>query len=630
MRIQPRRQILDIWRSVLCASFQDGAWIWGGRDESNSISDAEQLLCILYPATELPNLALDRPDAMAEDVSKALEQLGDANTIPRKIIDVLADYIDRYTDDRGEPIFTGGSYLSTGNSDGSYVAASQQITEEQRALEVAASYSMSVSLCLAALGFISTYKPLTVRKVSLREKLEHLERLINDRLTIAMIGLLRCFVVNTVGTKDPARAVILAMVNQDGASDQVVLSKLRARLARVRTRLLDDVRIGVDVEAGLSEEDRLFECGWGWGIVRNATPVEIDISQTGLTNQPRIGTQVGIADPRPYLYSTVVALDGINDLRSQRTLELGLLNDEQRRLSDALQIRWDLTQRYWSTIARFGDQNWPLEDIPWRTSDDEESDYYSLLVSAVLVQDLENRQATDDDLNRAVAIFESLAQRGRITRRVTVDDPAVGMHVPGVQMRLGGTEAIGPQLCWSVADFAPLLLKRTLQSAHLSANVNARDQLMRLAEMTMEHLSRRQISQGPAAGLWDNPGEVLFLRKDFQPEDKPSWYLTERIVEALVEAARTFVGSPLHSTAVASRAFDLLHEADHLLNQEILDADTDDTSVRRAELISIEATLTRARRIVVEKPGTANALAMDVLRRLDELAVAHLDATRSI
>jgi hypothetical protein len=631
MRIQPRRQILDIWRSAVRSSFQEGVWVWGGRDESNSISDAEQLLCLLYPATELPNLTLDRPDAIANDVSNALADLGGVTVIPQKLIDALADYIHRYTDEQGEPVFAGGSYLGTGNSDGSSLTESQGITDEQRALGVVTSYSMSVSLCLAALGFMRTYK-WTVNKIALRQKIDRLEQSVSSRLTSAMIGLLRSFVVNTVGTNDPARAVMLAFINQDGISEEKVLSNLHARLDRVRTQLLDNVQIGigVDIEAGLSDEDRLFECGWGWGIVRNATPIKIDVKNAGLTEQPKIGMQAGVADPRPYLYTTVVALDGINDLRSQRTRELSLLNDEQRQLSDALQLRWDLTQRYWSTIARFGGQSWPLEDIPWRTSDGEESDYYSLLVSAVLVQDLENRQATDDDLNRAVLIFESLAQRGRITRRVTVDDPAIGLHVPGVQMRLGGTESIGPQLYWTVADFAPLLLKRTLQSAHLSANVNARVQLLRLAEMTMEHLSQRQISEGAAKGLWDDPAKVLFPRKDRQPENKPSWYLTERVIEALVEAERTFRGSPLHSPQAASWALDLLYEADHLLNQQILDVDTDDTSRRRAELIDIEKTLTRARQIVVEQPGTAHALAMDVLCKLDKMAFAHLDATRGI
>ena len=65
------------------------------------------------------------------------------------------------------------------------------------------------------------------------------------------------------------------------------------------------------------------------------------------------------------------AMDGILDLSSQRIRELDLLDEEQRQLADALQLRLDLTQRYWSTVARFVTERWPLEDMPWRTSDGE-------------------------------------------------------------------------------------------------------------------------------------------------------------------------------------------------------------------------------------------------------------------
>ncbi|MGH8686014.1 MAG: hypothetical protein ACREUM_11760, partial [Nitrosospira sp.] len=75
MKIHPRQRILDIWRAVVSSSFCNGTWTWGGRDGSNSISDAEQLLCILYPATVIETMALDRPDAMTDDVFRTLRQL---------------------------------------------------------------------------------------------------------------------------------------------------------------------------------------------------------------------------------------------------------------------------------------------------------------------------------------------------------------------------------------------------------------------------------------------------------------------------------------------------------------------------------------------------------------------------
>jgi hypothetical protein len=77
----------------------------------------------------------------------------------------------------------------------------------------------------------------------------------------------------------------------------------------------------------------------------------------------------------PYLYFTVVALDGIQGLFLDRTLTVGLLNVERQKLAEALCLRWELTQQYWSGIARFGGDRWPLQDIPWRTTEQElESD----------------------------------------------------------------------------------------------------------------------------------------------------------------------------------------------------------------------------------------------------------------
>ena len=44
-------------------------------------------------------------------------------------------------------------------------------------------------------------------------------------------------------------------------------------------------------------------------------------------------------------------MDGIQDLFSERTRILGLLDEEQQRLAQALQLRSDLTRQFWSRIA---------------------------------------------------------------------------------------------------------------------------------------------------------------------------------------------------------------------------------------------------------------------------------------
>ncbi|MFF5034236.1 SCO2524 family protein [Nocardia salmonicida] len=614
MRIQPRQQILDIWSAMLSACYRDEKWHWDGVLGANSISDSEQLLCLLYPATEIESFSLDRPELMADDVQAALSAFGGPTRIGIAMIGLMEQYLRRNTGADGTPRFDAGSYLRAN--------AGQEPTREQLAIEVVDSYSMSVTLCLAGLGFARVFDRWAnaENREDIRIRIADLRAAMSDRLTIAMTGLIRSFVVNTVSVRSPSGKAMLAMLNQSGAPENSVVEAVRDNLDRVRARLRTDVKLGRTPHTDFEEDDQLFECGWSWGVVQEADPVEFDDREVAQT--------VGIADPRPYLYFTVVALDGINDILSQRTRELDLLNKEQQRLADALRVRWDLTQRYWSTVARFGAGRWPLEDIPWRTSDGEESDYFSLIVSAVLIQELIARTASDDDLTRAVAIFDELSRRGRITRRPTKADSAVALHDPGVRMVLAGTEKVdggGPQLTWIVSDFATVLLKRALQAAQLSSNIGARDQLMELAKNVMDHLDRRVIADGAATGLWDDPAGVFGGKH----QQHPSWYLTERMVECLVAADRTYRETPLRSTAMVSRAVEILNEAEHLLNQAMLEVSIFDTSANRVSLDEIERKLGRARALINTQPATSFTLASTALKELDDLAYARSNAMRS-
>lgn len=96
---------------MLAACYHEGTWEWGGCDGANSISDAQQLLCLLYPATEIGAFALDSPDDMAADVSSALESLGPPLQIGAVTVGVLEDYLTRYTGPEGEPVFAAGGHL---------------------------------------------------------------------------------------------------------------------------------------------------------------------------------------------------------------------------------------------------------------------------------------------------------------------------------------------------------------------------------------------------------------------------------------------------------------------------------------------------------------------------------------
>ncbi|MBO0853037.1 MAG: hypothetical protein J2P18_04645, partial [Nocardia sp.] len=408
MRIRPRQQLLDLWRSVLDCCYREGTWTWGGRDGANSISDAEQLLCLLYPATAVDTFGLDQPDDISADAKSALAPFGSETRIGTVLVGLIEEYLTRYTAADGEPIFAMGGYL---RAQGDHTP-----TENEQSVEVVDSYSMSLSLCIAAMRFLRGYERSMAgllrdeTKTRFDGRMSALRTRVGARLTAAMTGLVRSFVIHTAEPDSPAGQAILRMVNQSGAPDAEMVRSLSSRLELLRVRAANEVRLPVTEVLNIADDRRLFECGWSWGVVRGADSVEYA--------RGHVAVDDGHAEARPYLYFTMVALDGIIDLSSQRIRELDLLDATQRQLADELTLRKELAQTYWSTVARFGSERWPLEDIPWRTSDGEESDYFSLVVAAILVQDLLSR-ATTDDLERAVNVLDQLARRGRIINRPT-------------------------------------------------------------------------------------------------------------------------------------------------------------------------------------------------------------------
>lgn len=617
MRIRPRQQLLDLWRAVLDCCLREDTWVWGGRDGSNSISDAEQLMCLLYPATSLDAFMLDRPDDIAEDAKNALSPFGSETRIGSVLVNLIEAYVERYTGKDDEPVFAMGSYLRSEEG---------TPTDEEQAVEIVDSYSMSLSLCIAALRFLKGYERSMSgllrdeAKRQFADRMTKLQEQVGARLTAAMTGLVRSFVIHTTEPDSEAGQAILHMINQGAAPAAEVIRTLSARLEQLRVRAANEIRLGQAEVFDIANDRRLFECGWGWGVVRGAGSIDF------VDNH--VGSAPGHAEPRPYLYFTMVAMDGIVDLNSQRIRELDLLDATQRQLADSLQLRLDLAQTYWSTVARFVNERWPLEDIPWRTSDGEESDYFSLVVSAILIQDLVARKSTDD-LERTVGVIDQLARRGRIISRPTVDDQAARLHYPGVQMRLAGSEDIdgGPQLSWYVPDFATMMLKRILQAVRVAADVSLRDQLMALAEATMDHIDGRTLRGGAANGLWDDSGVMMGLSGPLDL-NRPSWFLTERVMECLVVAYETFSLTPSAPTPMINRAQELLREADDLLNRERLAVSDEDQSAKRIEVDRIEQSLDRARLLLRRRPGTSFSLAVRALEQLDELANAREDAGR--
>jgi hypothetical protein len=622
MEIQTRRHILEIWRATVDYSYRDGAWRWGGRSGRNSISDAEQLLTILYPTTAVPWLKLDSVDQTADDVLEYLRPLGNPVDIPRRLVGFIGDYMRTYLID-GIPDFSGDSYFEPDDSVTGEPANAGKVKSEQRALHVVDSYSMSVTLCLATLGFLQVYRH-GLRSQRMIQEVDELEQLSSQRLTAAMVGLLRSFAINTFDPSDPPGRELCEMIGQGRAGTEIVVRDLLEDLAEIRASLRQELTIGLNQVADeLENQGRLFECGWSWGVVDGAPEV---IYSEGIGAQP-----TGVAEARPYLYFTVVALDGIQDLFSERTRLLGLLDVEQQRLARALQLRWDLTRQFWAKLATFGGGSiWPLENLPWRTTDGRESDYYSLLLTSIVIEGLGSEQLDQGDVDRIGRLLEELAGRGRITRRPLADDPAIELHVPGMRLRLVGSEKVaeGPRLYWTVSGFSVLVLKRLLRVAQLIEDNATRIRYLDLADQIWRHVERRRMDgSAHARGLWDEPTQA-FAGTPFSPYEIPSWYHTERVMEALVAAANVTQAPPVPAPQEVEAARRLLAEAEQLFDLERLRGTNDTGEQMRETFQVVGAKLRRARELLLERPGTASVLAGDVLRDLDTIDAARQDTAR--
>jgi hypothetical protein len=617
MEIQPRRDILELWRAVINHCYRDGRWTWGGQVERNSVSDAEQLLTILYPATAIQSLAVANVDQTSDDVLDYLRALGNALDIPQRLIEFIGEFMRTYLID-GTPDFSGGAYFQPEDGETVNVAPAQQN------LDVVDSYSMSLTLCLSTLEFLRVYQR-GLRSSRMREQVEELEGLCSKRLTAAMVGLLRSFTVNTFDPNDPPGRAMCTMVNPAGMATEIVVRDLLEELAEIRASIKQEVALGVGQIANeLENQGRLFECGWSWGVVDGAPEVTFE-TEMSIGQQP-----TGVAEARPYLYFTVAALDGIQDLFSERTRLLGLLTVEQQRLARALQLRWDLTQQFWARIATFGgSRRWPIEDLPWTTSDGRESDHYSALLTSILLGQAGIGKLESADADRIGRLLEKLAERGRITYRPTADDPAVALHIPGVRLRLIGSEKIaeGPRLLWTVPSFSPLVLKRLLRVAELLDDNADRVRTLDLADQIWGHVERRRITASAGRGLWDEPTQV-FTGMPATSGGRPSWHQTERVMEALVAAANVTQSQPTSTSALEASARQVLAEAEHLFDQERLRG-TNDTGQRMRESFQVVgAKLRRARELLRERPGTASVLACDVLRELDTIDAARQDRAR--
>jgi hypothetical protein len=176
-------------------------------------------------------------------------------------------------------------------------------------------------------------------------------------------------------------------------------------------------------------------------------------------------------------------------------------------------------------------------------------------------------------------------------------------------------------MAWVMNDFSTQLLKRAVQLCSLAGNVESEERLLQLAESVLDHVWRRRVPEGEGAGLWDDVRSVH--PESPAPTTTPSWSVTERVTECMVAAHGLFDRPPIPSLALSATAREAISEAAHLLGREQKDHPAPPSRTQQGEWTKgIEADLRRARELIERRPGTALALALDVLVRLDTLARA--------
>ncbi|GAB3841927.1 hypothetical protein GCM10029963_14060 [Micromonospora andamanensis] len=220
-----------------------------------------------------------------------------------------------------------------------------------------------------------------------------------------------------------------------------------------------------------------------------------------------------------------------------------------------------------------------------------------------------------------------LAQRGRITRRASPNEAALVVHAPGKQVTLNDATS-KPIMTWNVNEFSTVLLQRATTVAGLLNNARRRSELLELADEVWEHLLLRRIPEGRHRGLWDHAGGA-FPGLAPLPE-APSWYLTERVVQALVNAGQLLWERQFpRAVNLATYAQDLIDEAEYVFDRELMSGTFAGEPMQRS-MRSIRATLRRAQSLVDDQPGTAAALASTLLLQLNDITTGQQKASEGI
>jgi hypothetical protein len=625
-RLDPHTQVLALfqrWSLVTGADASKELPLDNRNKEHNPIIDAEYLLALLYPLSEMPGMgvrfvkekdgsvsyfpreAAGKLTALAEEKASQIEVL-------ERIVGLCAHFFDTYQSSSGEPQFGARGYIETGNG-------SEHTVVPEESLFTTEAASFSLTLCLTVMQMARRLLDYHPESESLRKTLNEISTLASKRLTVSLQGLIAAYAVSTRTSSD--------------------WNKRTRRTWKDHIRELQDVERRLKaLGAELSGGDKAFECGWSWAplepkkILRGRTDVSgnddraFDAARSLSSKVPVHG------EAEPYFYFTVSAIDAIADL--PKAVQAELLTGEQVTLANRLINLCSIAIDYW-TVLGFGggDSNrWPVLDVPWSPADTDpakpeanSSEYWNLYLLRLAA----DRIPVDPrSMEQTIGLLRLLGDAARITRAPFPprdDEKIRTFHWPGRLLTLLGyrnkgatTEHTGDkenlQFQWAIYDFAPQLLKVTAQMLARCTDKEQRDQLVRLCEEIWTHLAHRADLEGTS---WDNLAGAFpdFHHKGNPPEAGTSrmvgsWYMTERVAEALVAMAKAMEVRPAPDPQLKafclSLATTLNFEIQQVLSSEVI-------SSKQASQISLllERTQT-ARQMVDDSPGAAHGLLVNV------------------
>lgn len=585
-------EILAVWNTFAEAVAADKLWGDQGNDR-NVIVDAEAILTFLLPEMAVNRLSFHSDDGLivvASDMAAgvSLAKISDdkyTTDLPgesrRALLDQLLDFFD--TNGGNEPVFAAGTYLDVVDGDIASVEAEAEASEAARSdgdgrkelrrdVEVVDAYTYSVTVSLSTLQLIERWFPKTQESETSYEEIDRLREMASARLTDAMEGLIDSFSVAAGQSESSWESKTKRIWPKSNAD----LAEVRRRLKKLKR---DMPRSGA------------FEIGWSWGPVAKK-----DRIMRSDREYPYVAINA------PYLYFTVGALDGIKDVFSDEVQTATILDQKQQSLAQQLRVLYDLTTTYWAALAL--DESggrWAIEDVPWTTADGNASEYWTLYLLRVALSRL---SGTEHDSSRLVDLAQELAQRGRITRKPVPpkSDPALKLHWPGETLVLDSATPLpdGQELRWVVYDYSPQLLKLTGQLLERISSARDRAELADLVGQIWAHLRDRRETRGLGTDAWDTFESVYTdwydenIKESHDSRSRPesaisSWYVTERVVEALVAVASGDLARPLVPAAMREFLFELVSELDYRMAQSDSKSGADHGEIQKQRIQIHEA-----------------------------------------